>query len=841
GARGGPPPRDPPGPGGGEEKPEAFSAYVDRGIVPYNCWGFVTNTVSFAPHGGPGGGGCCPCPAHAAHHSTPATLTHLSPGISLSGDGGAPLTVGSQVPKGGVVYVTGNTYSSAPRDALAVFGWTENGKTEAQTNAFTVMSAPIIGDLTLNNYYNDAEDILGSLFPGPEGWVMPPEPGTLRPAHLPKFASLPGDTVLTLEGAEGTVRLWNGNGSAVLLLPGQSVTNYADYQVYVEALSNGTARLTRTFTGSGAASNLTCSSSLPITVREPGVALDIDNENHWGEDYFTTDYKTPGQRALRDQIGKDKSKILFVNDIDKDGSGTPDYMDGWGCTTTQIPLLEREKTSGSNHRAVNAENRFVPVSVSLAAIPSDKVGNVRVRFDYPDSPPETLQRVALTGSGWDNVGPDNRPPAYKITSPTGHIRIWKKDGNVARNAAADYVKSNQTVMTYSELQNLSTPWTFYIEAVNACTNWSGVRVVVSLSLDNGATWVASNAVRVTSMRCNFTVGVVRPFTRRLIPPGRVLYTPDYSTPTAALDKVAKAQIANETAFSVFTKDIWWHEGDALLGHGFAYFQYEGPDLKDILPGDLLSIACTSKTYDHKYYLAKTGDSGFTHWDYDAGKRNRYSELAWWDICTSKVENQFLVIKQTYTLQPERASRLLMAIDDPAREKNFGLHINEANNVWGCLSYVGLAMEKENLDVVNITQCAFNKNMPTTVNKSVWEIIHGARDVQGMSLVAKLAFMQNLVNEILGETAGVPWGGDKAITQQGGGALQGKLFNLLNGKTIARRHPTNHSGYPTSPLTITNIGQVDLEEHQTDHLHYYDPGLFPGVFGEQPKNVFNMDN
>ena len=73
-------------------------------------------------------------------------------------------------------------------------------------------------------------------------------------------------------------------------------------------------------------------------------------------DYFTEDYKTPQSRALRDQIGKDKSKILFVNDIDKDGSGTPDYMDGWGCA---IPPLEREKASGI-HRTINPDLHRVP-------------------------------------------------------------------------------------------------------------------------------------------------------------------------------------------------------------------------------------------------------------------------------------------------------------------------------------------------------------------------------------------------------------------------------------------------------------------------------------------------
>ncbi|MCL2104576.1 MAG: protein-arginine deiminase domain-containing protein, partial [Kiritimatiellaeota bacterium] len=213
---------------------------------------------------------------HKRHHSPPAKLTHLSANISLCGDGGAPLTVGSQTPKGGVVHVTGNTPSTAPRAALAVFEWTENGKTEAQTNAFTVMSSPILGDLDLDGYSIGTEDILGSLFPGPGGWFMPAEPGALRLAHLPPCTYLPGDTVLTLESGQGAVRLWEGWSNSLLLLPGQSVTNYADYQVRVEAVSNGTARLTRTFTGTGAATNLTCSGTLTITASGGNLLADTD-------------------------------------------------------------------------------------------------------------------------------------------------------------------------------------------------------------------------------------------------------------------------------------------------------------------------------------------------------------------------------------------------------------------------------------------------------------------------------------------------------------------------------------------------------------------------------------
>ena len=545
--------------------------------------------------------------------------------------------------------------------------------------------------------------------------------------------------------------------------------------------------------------------------------------------------------------------MLFVNDIDKDGSGTPDYMDGWGCTFQQIPLLEREKIS--SHRMVNPANRFVPFSVAPENLPPgiDK-GNVLLRFDYPESPPETLQRVALTGSSWDNVGPQGRDPAYKVTSPTGNIRIWKKDGTALRNVATDYVRSNQTLITYSELQSLSTPGRLYLEAVNACTNWSGVRIMVSLSLDNGNTWVASNAVRVTSMRCNFTVGVVRQYYRTQLMGSRVVMEPDYSTPAGYLRYVADCNIEHETYFELpkyvpgmpgRPKNDWWHEEDAILGHGFAYFQYEGPDL-----GNALSAKCSANhQFDKKFYWGKTGSAGFTHWDYETdGCENTQEELAWWDICPYKIEDKFLVLKQTYTLKPERANNLFAIFNQGSgRYENFGLHINTAPAVkgWGCLSNVGLAMEENNLDVANITQCVFNKNLPTTVNKSVWEVIMGTQAAFYEQIIpqgkAGFGIMKDVIDVVVSETHGLSWDGFKIISAQAGGTLQGRLFNTLNGKTIMWRNPNTSSGTPLIVGTvITSVNDVSVYDSGSINLRFYDPGRFPLVFGERPVNVFNVE-
>ena len=71
------------------------------------------------------------------------------------------------------------------------------------------------------------------------------------------------------------------------------------------------------------------------------------------------------------------------------------------------------------------------------------------------------------------------------------------------------------------------------------------------------------------------------------------------------------------------------------------------------------------------------------------------------------------------------------------------------------------------------------------------------------------------------------------------ALQGSLFNILDGQPLAKRHPKDLSGFPTSEVIVTDISDITLDNAR-DNLRFYDPGLFPGVFGEQPKNVFNME-
>gem|GEM_PF-1863558 len=272
----------PGGGGGGTGEPEPFASYKERGLVPEYCVRLVPikeRLVRFYPHGGPGGGMCCPCPAHAAHHASPATLIRLTSHIKLyvqdASGGLQPLAVGGEVPAGQAVYVAGDVAcGSRPWVARAVFEWTEGNETVAQTNAFTTMGVDLLADFDRDGSVG-TNDIIRSVRLSPPGLPVPAQDLiNTRRVELDAFVRLGGDFVLSLEAVGASVpwhtnvsqrvRVLNPDGS-VLLVPGQAATNNLPGHVIVEALAPGEARLDYAFHGNAAASNLTCSASLPVT------------------------------------------------------------------------------------------------------------------------------------------------------------------------------------------------------------------------------------------------------------------------------------------------------------------------------------------------------------------------------------------------------------------------------------------------------------------------------------------------------------------------------------------------------------------------------------------------
>ncbi|MCL2104673.1 MAG: hypothetical protein FWH21_06435 [Kiritimatiellaeota bacterium] len=55
-----------------------------------------------------------------------------------------------------------------------------------------------------------------------------------------------------------------------------------------------------------------------------------------------------------------------------------------------------------------------------------------------------------------------------------------------------------------------------------------------------------------------------------------------------------------------------------------------------------------------------------------------------------------------------------------------------------------------------------------------------------------------------------------------------------------REPGAGNGHSGVTNTITTLSDIDLDG-ATDNLQYFDPGLFPVMFGEQPASVFDVSN
>jgi len=187
------------------------------------------------------------------------------------------------VAAGEPVIVAGLSPSTAPWDALAVFEWDKGGTTEAQTNAFTVLSAHILADIDLDGDCFTSNDVRRSLFPLPGDWAFPLS-GTQRHAYLYFNFALPGHTTLSLEGPDNAFRAWTlYEGDPIL--PGNVRTNPYPYYADIEALAPGTGALTFSFHGTGVASNFNCSHTLNITawdiVKPSGNTIGFDNSTVW--------------------------------------------------------------------------------------------------------------------------------------------------------------------------------------------------------------------------------------------------------------------------------------------------------------------------------------------------------------------------------------------------------------------------------------------------------------------------------------------------------------------------------------------------------------------------------
>ena len=223
------------------------------------------------------GPGCCPCAAHANGRITEGRTasTHGVDIWLMTGEGPyfPPGPNASAIP-GWPVYVRGMERSVVPWDRWALFTWKEYGKDRALTNNVTVFSCRVLPNQgTVEG--SVAERVA---FP-PAGWDIQAAPGALRPLYLLNDSLLQGHYILSLSGAPGVAKIWaaNSTNGTPLLVIGQAITNGLPHtfavpgdvtEVWLEAVSNGTATVTFSFEGSGLAQDFNFTDTLNVTAYE---------------------------------------------------------------------------------------------------------------------------------------------------------------------------------------------------------------------------------------------------------------------------------------------------------------------------------------------------------------------------------------------------------------------------------------------------------------------------------------------------------------------------------------------------------------------------------------------
>jgi hypothetical protein len=285
---------------------------------------------------------------------------------------------------------------------------------------------------------------------------------------------------------------------------------------------------------------------------------------------------------------------------------------------------------------------------------------------------------------------------------------------------------------------------------------------------------------------------------------------DYSSPSAFLNKFYDAYRTTEISLQKHKLnggdgfgDPWYHDGDATLGHGFVYVQYEGPDLG---AGEL--VAKTNAEPDNTVYIGKTG-SGLL-WQSGPAARNKQEELRWWRYSPLLLsDDEPLVTQKTWSVQPALLDSFFTGITAADRYTNFGLNIDPISKSWGCLSNVGLSLG----DIGFPGFTGANKkwyadlSMPSPINRSVVDVVLTVSATkQGK---ATLDAMDGAVDVIKSHLSGKAWGDTVNIADTTNpNSLTNELYAAINSEL---------PGVYPSALALGLNNSVDA-------LTYFDPSL-----------------
>ena len=200
------------------------------------------------------------------------------------------------------------------------------------------------------------------------------------------------------------------------------------------------------------------------------VDLDVDSDN---------DLKIEGEdKCFEDLIEDDTSKpgkALYLNELDQDKDGIPDWADGYDSN----PVF-------GNQSAADASGTFAQMRLRALSPSSDAV----IKFSCADA--DSDAQVTRTGSG-------TKASPYVYQGCGKKIRIWTKDGKAARSRGGfpvgDLIKMD-TPYKATDLLNGGNRM-LYVEAVGGSAAIGDVEISATLYPDGEGRGSTKDVVRMT--------------------------------------------------------------------------------------------------------------------------------------------------------------------------------------------------------------------------------------------------------------------------------------------------------------------------------------------------------
>ena len=384
----------------------------------------------------------------------------------------------------------------------------------------------------------------------------------------------------------GQIRVWSDRSTNSTLLI-DSVAGTSDYSrplsttqplgslpewLYVEGVSNSSSSGDVTLQACYGPSAGTTSAVDRLVISVMQLSLRIDSSNQWGTAVPPYD---PGVAAIKTLGGSTNfpGKIIFMNDMDVDGDGIPDFLDGFELPSGD-PCVSGMQSKGD----IITGGAFVPVVLSCHVPHPEKA---YVTFNYNANDPGKLPQMTLQQATAiaDAAAQQNSMPNG------GYLRLWTKDASQHRKAMSvadggDYIPGYSPIPLASIMTNGQTDVILYAEGIGVTPQWGmePIKVLVTPAPKPDKIVVTiKDSVTYSVVRCVYQLFNFRPYKCLRDTQGnittRVVARTRYDSPRSVLEDY----IAGEQSFDDYrVNGVISHGMGAFMGHTFSRLQIRSP-------------------------------------------------------------------------------------------------------------------------------------------------------------------------------------------------------------------------------------------------------------------------